>query len=870
MKDPQRLKHKVRFNIEFDYKEEDSHKSKPLIVFVQAGSISEKKFSPGDLIKSINNIKVKTGDDLDNEINKLNWGDEVLFEVERNNKIEKVNIKTISFNHYKENCVTWSLEIEKVNKLIKIKRYGIDYTFDNELEVGDELISINSEKLLSLEDFDKERSKYKVGDIIEYKIQRQNQPKPKIIKIKLISFKDSVKNNKKSCENFYHKKVGSLMFKEWEESDYGRNHKDWNKRRDEILQLETIAERFSDPADLIRKWKNKDAKLINKLVKPKYKDINFKLNFYSLIFNTKIIEKLKNLSIKMPDGEPFHLNQCCYSYILTEKTQGGDWNKKVPENISNFERLVSVKDKKKELLFDKISEQTKNFFFNLMVDKKKKIKIKYISKKKNKSEKKSAILRTDFNCEVFENINDLLYFWFEDKYKFNKAKIKLAISEWCKSFFLEYPEFTHKRIEEINSMDLVDIDPDEYDYSDEEYNYKSPEDEEIKIKTSVHKKKINGKNSFLIKFENLPDDLLIQQYNDEGKKIYLKVYAYDVSDLNNEKYYEARDSEQYFINNSQVIKTDNFTWSEGDEVLVQNKELKPYEDFSGALAIPFSVMVFPKYGNRKVSFRTFICTDNQKFDESTGRPILNETQNFAAEELFLLDYRNEFDEDNEFSDILSYHNTEIDSKYNQPGYLEINLRKLNDIKISLAFCLLNDGSKDYLNRLEKIKKNIKYGDFTVEGNIYKTLNLKKNYEIALSNKFNIDEIFRELKKNSVIHERYEIINYLLNIAIDDETFNEKENNFIDSVANNLDLNQEKYQEIKKQKTASVKFVDFGINAGESIFGLNKNMSNKEKEKVLRKEYSRWNALTNNSDKSIRERAREMRDLAAKLRSELSN
>ena len=61
----------------------------------------------------------------------------------------------------------------------------------------------------------------------------------------------------------------------------------------------------------------------------------------------------------------------------------------------------------------------------------------------------------------------------------------------------------------------------------------------------------------------------------------------------------------------------------------ENKELKPYEDFSGALAIPFSVMVFPKYGNRKVSFRTFVCTDNQKFDESSGRPILNETQNFA-------------------------------------------------------------------------------------------------------------------------------------------------------------------------------------------------------------------------------------------------
>ena len=43
------------------------------------------------------------------------------------------------------------------------------------------------------------------------------------------------------------------------------------------------------------------------------------------------------------------------------------------------------------------------------------------------------------------------------------------------------------------------------------------------------------------------------------------------------------------------------------------------------------------------------------------------------------------------------------------------------------------------------------------------------------------------------------------------------------------------------------------------------MDKKEKLRVLRKEYSRWNALTNNNDKSIRERAREMRDLAANIR-----
>ena len=111
---------------------------------------------------------------------------------------------------------------------------------------------------------------------------------------------------------------------------------------------------------------------------------------------------------------------------------------------------------------------------------------------------------------------------------------------------------------------------------------------------------------------------------------------------------------------------------------------------------------------------------------------------------------------------------------------------------------------------------------------------------------------------------------LLNFAVDDETFSEYENDLIDNVAKILDVKNEKYNEIKKRITASAKFVDFGKNSGESIFGINNDMSLEEKIKILRKEYSRWNALTNNSDKLIRNRAREMRDLAAKLRSELSN
>ena len=128
-----------------------------------------------------------------------------------------------------------------------------------------------------------------------------------------------------------------------------------------------IADRFSNSrlsssSDYIKDWKNKDVKLLTSLLKPEYKDINFKLNFFSLIFNSKIISKLQNLNLK---------KDCCYSYILTGKAVGGDWDKDVPKNIKNFEKLISVKDKKKELFIDEISESSLNFFFYEMLNKKK-------------------------------------------------------------------------------------------------------------------------------------------------------------------------------------------------------------------------------------------------------------------------------------------------------------------------------------------------------------------------------------------------------------------------------------------------------------------------------------------------------------------
>ncbi len=862
-RNPQRLKHKVRLDIEF-YEDPKNKKIELLIVFIQKGGVSDGKLLLGDIIKSINGIAVNNKEiQFDNEINKINWGDEIILEVERKNKIQNIKIKTLSFENYKKTHAVWGIDIKEEKKQMVIKSYGIEYNYSNYIEPGDILLEINSVKINSLNDLNKEKSKYKVGDTIEFKIERKKISQIKKFKIKLINFQKAILLNKKSCDNYWIKKAGTLMFKEWVDSDYGYNHKDWLGRREEILKLETIAERFSDArhtenSDYIKDWKNKDAKLLTKLLKPEYRDINFKLNFFSLVFNSKIITKLKSLNLK---------KECCYSYILTGKVIGGDWDKDVPANIKNFEKLISVKDKKKEIFVDEISDVSLNFFFNEMVDKKKDIFIKYKSDNKfwKFSNKKQTKLST-IQSLGFEDIATNLGYWFESKYKFNKAKIKLAVDDFCRSFFLEYPDFDLERIKEIEKMDLQD-EP-EYDEND----YSSDHQNKIYISTSVSKKKVAGKESFLVKLNNLPTDEEIEDYN-IGKKIYLKIYIYDITDLDEDSFFKIQengeDTRQYFLNNCHVIKTEDLSWSEGNGILVQTVELNLYEYKPTELAFPYSKLQLPKYGKRKLSFRTFICTEDQKFDENDGRFITNDSPTFRSEEYLLESYSEGFDEYGDYTDILSYSSSEIEVEYKQPGYLEINRRKYNDLKIALSLALNQDDKNDQKANLEKIKDSVRYGDFTVEGNIHKILSLKKNYEKSLNRKLNLDNILKDLKKNSVIHERYEIIDFLLNLATKDETFNSKENKFIDKVSHELELNKEKYQEIKKQKTSSVKFVDFGEEVEESVFGINKDMTKDEKLKILRKEYSRWNALTNNTDKMIRERAKEMRDLAANLRTQYS-
>ena len=70
-RNPQRLKHKVRLDIEF-YEDPKNKKIELLIVFIQKGGVADGKLLLGDIIKSINGIAVNNKEiQFDNEINKI-------------------------------------------------------------------------------------------------------------------------------------------------------------------------------------------------------------------------------------------------------------------------------------------------------------------------------------------------------------------------------------------------------------------------------------------------------------------------------------------------------------------------------------------------------------------------------------------------------------------------------------------------------------------------------------------------------------------------------------------------------------------------------------------------------------------------------
>ena len=725
-----------------------------------------------------------------------------------------------------------SISKKNENKLKPIIKQ-IDETgpCENVLKEDDLILKINKKKIKNVKDFFNEQKKLKPNEIVIIRVKRRNQELNRAIRtISLHAWENPKQIHHVRFDLYFHE--GSMDTKILA---VGKKSVANKKLKSGDVILEINKEPIFNGRDYLKEIKKvlwgqevlftilRDKKKIYKKIKSN-SFYDYKLKTVTFGVKVKLFYKkyLKVVETQPLYSEDNLIKKNDIIFSISSIVNGKKFKKKIINNDDLFRTVCEN------------FEPTQRIKFHII--------------RKDKKETVEIVLQNFFD---FIKKNEALT---RSSY-LNKPQADLMLKEYENG---SYQGLSDELRLKISKMDL------------EEEIYVNEDNEKLYISTSVKKEKVSGKDSFVVYFDSFPNT-----YDFEENSTYLKVYAFDVSDLDQKEYediyYKTEDYEDnpelenYIRDNCNVIKTNNLDWSEGSSILVQKKLLNPYDDPPEKIAFPFSVMNFPKAGKRKIAFRTFICKKELKFHENEGRPLDYKMVNYRPEHFKLNEYQDNFDEYDSYPDILAYDATEIDAEYKQAGYLGVNRQKLDTLIIPIGYAMANINN-DPLKSIQLVKDEIAYkGDRSLEGGINQVLNLKKVYEQAKKSKINPQVFLDKIKNFSKIDERYEVINLLLNIATDDKTLTLEENKFLDNAAKKLELNQNKYLEIKKIETASLTFVDFGDKADESIFGLSDDMDAKEKCRVLRKEYSRWNSQTNNSDKNKRVRAKEMVNLIANLR-----
>ena len=241
------------------------------------------------------------------------------------------------------------------------------------------------------------------------------------------------------------------------------------------------------------------------------------------------------------------------------------------------------------------------------------------------------------------------------------------------------------------------------------------------------------------------------------------------------------------------------------------------------------------------------------------------------------EYSGETEFDNEghgdLAEIKVYGSNNIEAEYKLPGYLETNRKEMAYFKSIIAANLIKIRDKDPKKIFEILREEIEYDDDGYEydkRHFYNTLDLNRVYEVLIDDNSETKIDFKSIRNKTLINERYNILDTLLNLSTRNKKFFSKEDVFLNDVAKKLEIDFDKFAEIKKQKTINAELINFDTSNEEEILGIKQTMTKDQKIKILRNEYSsRWNALTNHADKTKRDKAKNMRDLAAKLRSKIN-
>ena len=339
---------------------------------------------------------------------------------------------------------------------------------------------------------------------------------------------------------------------------------------------------------------------------------------------------------------------------------------------------------------------------------------------------------------------------------------------------------------------------------------------------------------------NFNDDIFksIKKENDQVK---FTIYVFDVTDKEKETVLQCL--------------TDPFKDENNFLSSTRNMEVKvgySYEEWTTMFLFPKSIVVPPYRGERKIKFVVSATKINSKFEQ--GKTVRKKDLYLSIETILKLNFQ-------------------------EPGYLEEDQyeEEVNEKIVQLGLAVAYSEKKINQRGVEAIKTwintNIIWKNY-FDGNIEKenenkikySFLLNNTYELLKNKKLSLSEIVKELNYKSNASKRYDAMNLLLNVAGSDDHLSAEEDKLLNKTARALELDIDRFQQMKTSTIANIDTIDDNNEANEdTIFNFSSDMTNEEKCKKLRQEFTRWNRLTNTSNEKIRNQAKKMVELTANLR-----
>jgi len=390
---------------------------------------------------------------------------------------------------------------------------------------------------------------------------------------------------------------------------------------------------------------------------------------------------------------------------------------------------------------------------------------------------------------------------------------------------------------EENFNDYFEIDNDKK-YEDE-WKYDDNEDQFDSIKISIKEQIYENTQMFDIEAKgplNFTKDQ-IKQSEKENEEAKFSCYVFDITDKDNETPLQGL-TDPYKDENYLLSSTRNMKVGLG----------LAYNDWTVMFRFPKSLVIPPSRGQRILKFVICASKLKSKFDQGI---IKNK------------------------KDLYFETTTTFNLDYDQPGYLESEIYEsaLNEKIVQLGMAVAYSEKKINTSGVEAIKSWINteilwknYLTDETEEKVKYSFLLKNTHELLKKNKLSLSEIVKEINFKSNISRRYDAMNLLLNIAGSDDRLSKEEDKLLNNTARALELDLERFQQMKTSTIANIDTIDESDEDNEdTIFNFSKDMTDADKCKKLREEYTRWNRQTNNSNEKIRNQARKMVELTANLR-----